>query len=173
MEMTTDQVPQQEEEKGWYTIEEKIAFIEELEAFEAGGGRIDDFAKQKGMSVSAMHRYRKQVRGKKHGGKHDLETKFKEAKELIAGGLPIAEACRQAGITYPQFHYRKYKTGAKRRERVAQKYAPRKIKSLRLVDVPDDSYNKTLRARIVSLERLIVELTLDKQALMEAREGAI
>lgn len=184
MEMTADAIPQGdvktvEEEKGWLTREEKTAIIEELEEFQAvGGGSLEDFALLKHMSQATLHRYRKQIRGKQPAGgvrgprgkNSDRVAKFNEVEALIAGGMGIKQACDQVGFRYPQWHYYKYK---KPKKSIAKKYAPRAVKPMLAIAVTDDSYNKTLRARIIVLERLVVELSLDKQALLEAREGAI
>lgn len=70
-------------------------------------------------------------------------------------------------MTVPAYYYYRSKPSAK----VPKKYAPRQVKTLAVVS--DDSFNKSLKSRIVVLERLVVELSLDRQALMEAREGAI
>lgn len=189
MEITADSIPQetqpeqeqgleqeQEEAKGWLGIEEKGKLVAELDAFEAGGGLIGDFAASKGMSKWTLLRYRKQVNRHNKGAlrkenKQSIASKAKEARALVAGGMTAVDAMEQVGITANAYYYH---TGDKKRQqadRIKKQYAPRQVKQM--PEVSKDTYNKSLAARCVSLERLVIELSLDKQALMEAREGAI
>lgn len=184
MEMTTDQVPEVQEEKedaGWLTIEQKGKIIEELVAFEAGGGTIEDFAMSKGISKWTLMRYKKQV--KKSGiievprknGKSGKEEQYRQAKALITEGTPVINACDQVGITMATYYYYKKVREARKAERAIRKAAPREVKIMdgRESKVLAKHFNAPLIARIASLEKLVVELSLDKQALIEAREGAI
>lgn len=162
MEMMTEAVPQ-EEVKGRLTREEKMKLVEELSAFESGGGDIEEFAKMKGLSKWSLLKYRKKF-GAKSGKNATKLAAFNDAEVLISGGWGIGDACKKTGLTYATWHYYKHRDEKKNP-------VVRKVKTLKLVD--DPGFNKSLVARISALEALVVELSLDRQALIEAREVAI
>lgn len=171
MEAIVEQVPQveveAEAEKAWLTREEKEKLVRD---FEAVGGTIEDFVASRGISHWTMRRYIKQVGGsakRKRAAKMERTAQIEEVNALIAGGMAQGAALRKVGITYAKWDYHQNKRHSKS---LAKKYAPRAVKEA--PDVSEDSFNKSLRARIASLESLVVELSLDRQALIEAREGA-
>lgn len=178
MEMTVEKI---DDTKGWLRKEDKKKVIEELRAFEGQGGSFADFAQQKGVAESTLYRYIREVEGSKGRGRNATATlvKVEAVKKLMAEGKGREEACKEVGIKIGTFAYWYYDKSNQRK-----KYAPRVVKqvpnpSALSLENPSDSgestdrkFNKQLSGRISALEKLVVELSLDKQALIEAVEGA-
>lgn len=157
---------------GWMSMEQKKAMIEEMEAFLAGGGSEEDFAASKDLSKWSLRRYAKQVKnnarkslsGQRYSAAEQIE-KLALIKQLSGEGMPLSKAVMKAGITTGSYYSWVKKHSPTRR------IESRSISSEPQTDTKD--YNKPLRARIASLEKLVLELSMDKQALIEKLEGAI
>lgn len=180
-----------QEEPKYLTIEDKKALAEEYVKFKENGGRgVAEFAQTKGMSKWNLGRYIRQGKKqlKREGKKTEISweeryAKVKEVQDLQNSGLTRTEAMFKVGITLSQFQYwlaiKGNRGWARRLQNGTQ--GPKKLgrpkndaeRVVKPFVIKDEDYNKSLRSRILALERVVIELTLDKQALLESAEGRI
>lgn len=180
------------DEKGWTTAEEKKQIVEEMNAFIAGGGSQLEFARQKNVSKWSLIRWaakyggiKKLKRGVGAPDKPERVIKVNEVDSYREKGWSHKEALEKVGITISQYTYWKALAEGKKwalrlqsgkSKSVIKTRGSYKTKSKERVvkmfdSAPQGDFNKPLMARMASLEKLVIELSMDKQALIERLEG--